>query len=365
MVRQVGMCAAATALLGLGVVGCGSQVGVAVQAPTALPARVSAAATLEPDGTVPWVNEPAGDADFRAPTAATPPATGPTCHASQVDAVLDHWIHKSTNGEVNDPVMDGSLYGYVVLTNTSHTACQLHGIPTVQLATDGRAVPLDHIGEKTRPPVGLPPGGKANFRLDWDAPYCPPSQGRNTLSAELPGSGSFPVRLADQAVPGCVHDEMHPQIRTALSPGPVSNGDAQPQPPATSPLTALTARAGDLPKHVRPGQTVDFTVTLSNPTGEALSLAGRPGFTLDVLCQSTPAGNRQGLGGPTRTYLLNNRPVHRVPAHGSVRFAIRASIPPAPSFPGPRLTITWRLRTPGFPSGLPYVVVNLPTGAPA
>ncbi|MFI0938599.1 DUF4232 domain-containing protein [Streptomyces sp. NPDC021020] len=311
------------------------------------------------------MDEPAVDADFQIPTQAPPPATGPTCRASQVDAALDHWIHKSTHGEVNDPVMDGSLYGYVVLTNTSRTACQLHGIPTVQLATDGKAVRLDHIGVRTRPPVGLPPGGKANFRLDWDAPYCPTSQGHNTLAAKLPGVGGFPVRLADQTVPGCVHDETHPQIRTALSPGPVANGDAQPRPPATSPLTALTARAGDLPAHVHPGQTFDFTVTLSNPTGKALSLAGRPGFSLDVLCQSTPASGREGLGGATKVYLLNNRPVRRVPAHGSVRFAIRVSVPQAPSFPGPRLTVTWRLLTLGYPSGLPYVVVNLPTGVPA
>lgn len=360
--RQLVTLAAGTAALAVAVTGCGTQVGSATATPPPTPhARVSAGATLGPDGTVPWVDEPATDADFTTPTQAPAAATGPTCHASQLNGVLAHWIHKSTNGEVNDPVMDASLYGYAVLTNTSHTACQLHGIPTLRLAADGTTVPLGHSGSQTRPAVGLPPGGTANFRLDWDAPYCPASAGHYTLAADLPGAGSVDVRLADQSVPGCAHDDIRPQLTSFLTPGPVSSGDAQTRPPATSALSTLTARAANLPKNVRPGRTVGFTVTLTNPTDKAVSLAGRPGFTLEVLCVGTHG--RGGLGNGTKAYLLNNRPVQRVPAHGSVRFAIQASIPKAPSFPGPKLYITWRMLTRGLPSGLPFVVVTLPTGA--
>jgi hypothetical protein len=350
------------ATLAVAVAGCGSRVGSATATPPSPSARVTAGATLDPDGTVPWVNEPATDADFTNPTEAAAPATGPTCQASQVDGVLARWIHKSTNGEVNDPVMDASLYGYAVLTNTSHTTCHLHGIPALRLATDGTTVPLGHPGSRTAgSAVGLPPGGKANFRLDWDAPYCPGSSGHYTLVAGLPGTGDVPVRLADQTVPGCVHDDTHPQLASFLVPGPVSNGDAQTPPRATSALSTLTARAANLPKNVRPGETVSFTVTLSNPTDEAVSLAGRPGFTLSVLCLGTQG--REGLNNGTRMYLLNNRPVQRVPAHGSVRFAIGASIPKASSFPGPKLNITWRMLTRGLPAGLPSVTLTLPTGA--
>jgi hypothetical protein len=359
--RQLVTLAAGMATLAVAVVGCGSRVGSAAETPPPIPTRVSAGATLDPDGTVPWVNEPATDADFTTPTQPPAPATGPTCHASQVNGVLARWIHKSTNGEVNDPVMDASLYGYAVLTNTSHTACRLHGIPTLRLAADGTTVPLGHAGSRSGSAVGLPPGGKANFRLDWDAPYCPSSSGPYTLVADLPGTGKVPVRLADQTVPGCAHDDIHPDLASFLTPGPVSNGDAQAPPPTTSTLSTLTARAANLPKNVRPGQSVDFTVTLSNPTDKAVSLAGRPGFTLDVLCMGTHG--REGLSNGTKAYLLNNRPVQRVPAHGSVRFAIRAAIPKAPSFPGPKLYITWRMHTRGLPSGLPFVVITLPTGA--
>ncbi|MQY11067.1 hypothetical protein SRB5_11810 [Streptomyces sp. RB5] len=107
--------------------------------------------------------------------------------------------------------------------------------------------------------------------MDWDAPYCSDSPGPHALAAELPGTGSVSVRLADQSVPGCLQDSTHPELRSFLSPGPVSAGDAR-------------------------------------PTGSALS---------------------------TLTTRI---------------------------FPGPKLNITWRLITRGFPSGLPYVVVTIPTG---
>lgn len=347
--------------LALAVTGCGTVHGTATTMPSTMPARVSAAATLGPDGTVPWVDEPATEADFT--TAVRPaPATGPTCRASQLDATLPRWIHKSTGGEVNDPVMEASMYGFAVLTNTSHTACRLDGLPKVRLASGG--VPLDLIQGGSRndgPAVGLPPGGKANFRLDWDAPFCPASHGPYTLDAKLPGAGDVAVRLADPSVPGCARDDTHPDLASSLTPGPISAGDGQPRPPVVSPLRNLTARATHLPARVRPGRSVDFDVTLSNPTGTDVSLAGRPGFTLEVTCTGT--NGRQGLSDGFKEYLLNNRPVTRVPAHGSVRFAIRAAVPEASSFPGPQLSITWRMITRGLPAGLPYVVLTLPTGA--
>jgi hypothetical protein len=366
--RRLTTLAVGLAALAGTVAGCGTRDGTppAASRPPTVPsspsAQVPAAATLAPDGTVPWVNEPAGDNDFATPTTPPPVPTGPTCKASQLNGTLTHWTHKSTGGEVNDPTMDGSLYGYAVLTNTSHAACHLHGIPTLRLAADGTAVPLGHSGSRdTDSAVGLPPGGKANFRMDWDAPYCPASQGHYTLNADLPGAGDVPVVLADQTVPGCTHDDLHPDLASFLTPGPVSSGDAQPAKPVTSTLSSLTARAEVARKDISPGQTLDFTVTLSNPTGKEVSLAGRPGFTLDVLCTGTQG--REGISNGTKAYLLNNRPVHGVPAHGSVRFAVRAAVPKAPSFPGPKLYITWRMITQGLPSGLPFVVLTVPTGA--
>jgi hypothetical protein len=348
-------CAAAAAVL-TGLAGCGTAKGDgggSGRTVTPPRPRVSAPATLAPDGTVPWVEEPAVDGDFARPTLPPAPTTGPTCRASQLKGVLDHWIHKSTGGEVNDPVMDASLYGFALLTNTSGKACTLHGIPDVRLSSHGTRVRLDQGGSKGEDAVvGLPPGGKAHFRLDWGAPFCPD---------QATAAGPYAlVRLADPDVPGCAHDDLHPQVRSFLTPGPVEDGDVQPSRPATSPLSVLTARAGDVPEHVRPGGTADFTVTLANPTAKAVPLTGRPGFHLDVLCKGAPG--TEGLS-TQKVYLLNNRPVHSVPAHGSVRFAVRAKIPAAPAFPGPELDITWRLTDRGYPPDMPYVIVTIPTGA--
>lgn len=362
-------CAATAAAVLAGLAGCGTAKGDGTgsgsgQTVTPSRPRVSAAATLAPDGTVPWVEEPAVDGDFARPTVPPAPATGPTCRASQLNGVLGSWIHKSTGGEVRDPVMDASLYGFAVLTNTSGEACTLHGIPEVRLSSGGKALRFDHTGSTGGDAVvGLPPGGKAHFRLDWGAPFCPgpaTAAGPYALVADLKGTGEVPVRLADPAVPGCAHDNLHPEVRSFLSPGPVKDGDVHPNKPATSALSVLTARAGDVPEHVRPGGTVDFTVTLSNPTAKAVPLTGRPGGELYVLCKGDVG--EEGLSSST-SYLLNNRPVHGVPAHGSVRFAVRARIPAAPAFPGPELDITWRLLDRGYPPDMPYVLLRIPTGA--
>lgn len=386
--RQLRVFAAGAAVLAVAVAGCGTRDGRAGAGggTTAPAARVPAAATLAPDGRVPWVNEPAGTSDFSMPTAASAPATGPACHASQLSGVLSRWIRKGTGGEADDPLMDASLYGYAVLTNTSRAACSVHGIPTPQVAANGTAVPLGHGGSRdTGVAVGLPPGGTANFRLDWDGPFCSTSAGPYTMVAAVPGTGDVAVRLADRTVPGCAHDDTHPDPTSYLTAGPVLPGDGRPRRPVTSPLSALTARAEPAApakgasrtvrrsrtvrtgravppgQTVRPGQTVDFTVTLSNPTGTAVSLAGRPGFTLELLCQGTDG--RAGLATGTKVYLLNNRPVHSVPAHGSVRFAVHAAVPADWSFTGPKLYVTWQMITRGLPSGLPRVVLALPTGS--
>ena len=93
-----------------------------------------------------------------------------------------------------------------------------------------------------------------------------------------------------------------------------------------------------------PGQAVHFTGVLTNPTDTAVSLTGRPGFTLEIFCVGTQG--RTGINQRSE-YLLNNRPVHAVPAHGSVRFDLVAQLPKTP-FPGPQLIINWRLLAVGM-----------------
>jgi Protein of unknown function (DUF4232) len=325
--------------------------------------RLTAGATLGPGGVVPWVAEPAVDGDFAAARPTPPPVTGPTCRAADLTGVVDHWISKGAGSEeVHDPTLAASLYGYAVLTNTGKAACRLQGVPRLSLRdAGGRDVPVGHdeLGAGASP-VGLPPKGKASFRIDWDAPFCPSAQGPYALVADIPGAGTVTVRPKDATEPGCSHDSLHPEVRPYLTSSAIAAGDTTPTGPPVSALSALTARMTEIPRTVRAGRPVDLTLALSNPTGRSVSLAGRPGFVLDVLCVGTRG--RTGIN-VSRTYLLNNRPVRAVPPHGTVRFAIRASLPASTPFPGPRLTIGWRMVSRGFPQKLPDTTVTIPTGA--
>src|SRR5262245_52959915 len=91
------------------------------------PARVILPVKRNPDGSIPWVNAPAKLADFQPSSAPPPAAVGPTCRARQVTAVLNRWLSKNVPGEPEDPVSRASLFGYVVLTNTSGASCTFSG----------------------------------------------------------------------------------------------------------------------------------------------------------------------------------------------------------------------------------------------
>jgi hypothetical protein len=326
--------------------GCASTHDPASAEATPLPPRISAPATLNPDGTVPWVNEPATDADFDPPTPPPAPALGSSCPAAALRGTLDRWIAKTTDGEVADPIVSASLYGYVDLTNVSSKACVLAGVPTVRLIRNGATMPILYTTSDNRssPKVGLPAGGHANFRIDWDAPYCQTETGTYTMSVTLPDGGTVAAKLGDQRSPGCVHEATHANLtRSVLSVGPIESGQAMPKLSSAGTSTALgqlRATVSQAPTKIRPGGSIDFVITLSNPTASPISLAGRVGYDIEVLCQGTDG--RVGLN-INHAYLLNNRPVHAIPAHGSTRFAMVVLTPTTRPFPGPTLSIEWRM----------------------
>jgi hypothetical protein len=322
--------------------------------------RVSAPATLNPDGAVPWVDERATEDDFSPQRTPVPKATGPTCRAADLSADAPPWIHKSTNQEAYNPLLDASLYGYVNLTNHGPAGCTLAGIPAVTLSAQERdlLVPTDQLGTAT--PVGLPPGGSASFRLDWSAPYCHPER-PDAMRVELPGgAGVLDLRLTDATVPGCVHQEIHPEaVESSLSVSSLQSGAYVPSTSAGSnPYAGLTAVITGTPATVRAGDRVTFAVTVRNPTAAPVSLlSGRPGFTIGVFCLGT---NGETGVNQTIAYLLNNRAVTAIPAGDAVTFDMVASVPGDRPLPGPTLTITWRMLG-VVPARGPYAIASLPT----
>jgi hypothetical protein len=103
-----------------------------------------------------------------------------------------------------------------------------------------------------------------------------------------------------------------------------------PAPPAVSPFAALVASL-DVPAVIRAGETLDFVVTLANPTGEDIRLSPCPNYIYS-LTAPVKAGGSHRL----------NCTVSVVPARGRLRFAMRLGIPESPGYSG-ATTLQWTL----------------------
>lgn len=345
---------------GVLIAGCGTQAaagsGGTAPASRSVPAFP---ATLNPDGTVPWVSAPAVD-PFLTPAPAAPRALGPRCTAGQLRGVLPAWVSgQASNDGGMDPLAAASLHGWVNLTNVSARPCTLAGVPAVTLLSHGRPVHVDYArfstSEVTK--VGLPPHGTANFRIDWGAPYCPnqrgalpgpPDRGPFSLRARIDGL-TLDIAVRSTASPGCLFEDTHPNVTTSsVVTSPIGPGAVTPGPPVArpSPLRALLATAGDYPGKVAPGHLLKFVITLANPTDAAVSLTAPPppGYAIGAYCARTPSHPGYQFA---RTYSLNNRARPAVPAHARVRFAMQLAIP-AIACPTARLNITWQSPPPGY-----------------
>jgi hypothetical protein len=324
---------------------------------TTRPPRVILPVKLNPDGSVPWVNAPANSADFQTRPPPPPAAVGPTCRARELTAALSQWISKNVPGEPEDPVNRASLFGSVVLTNTSGASCTLHGTPSVRLLSSSGVVPIPYgkLGPASAPEVGLPAGGHASFRLDWDAPYCGLAPGPFTVDATLAGL-SLRAAIGRQARPGCLFGGAH--ANGGLYASQIGPGTGSPALPPPSPLQWLKAAATGAPATIRPGQAIHFVVALTNPTSAPVSLAGHLGYSLEILCRGT--GRHPGLN-YTLLYLLDNRPVPVITPHTTVRFDMTMHLPAKP-FPGPTLDVTWRLVAAAIVGNAPWAFLQMRTG---
>lgn len=328
--------------------GCGTVAGGPDGAAPASPSLPAFPATLNPDGTVPWVNAPAIYSVHRPPPA--PPAIGPTCTAGQLRGVLPAWV---SGAQSNDggmaPLAAASLHGWVNLTNVSASSCTLDGTPTVTLMSRGNAVNVSYGQSGANAvKVGLPPHGTAHFSINWAAPYCPgggppfagpPDRGPFSMRATVDGV-TLRVAVHSTASPGCVDapdGETSTVATFAIEPGSVIPG--APPPGESSPLRLLRASAHDYPSHIAPGQVLKFVITLANPTSRPVSLAGTPppAYSVGAFCLGTLTRPALSAGGE---YSLDNRPRPVVRPHGSVRFAMELAIP-ARGCGTTVLTVTW------------------------
>ena len=212
-----------------------ATVGTGAPAPS-LPPTVSASATMLPGNVVPFVDEPAAESEFvgTLPTQPNPPRpSGPRCEGSQLRGALSKWISKSVNndGEKMDPVMAASLSGWVVVTNTSNKPCTLQGRVNAQLVDGGGELHIDYSNDINAAAetavTGVPAGGLASLRLDWSAPFCTTITGPLSVHVVLPNNGgTLDATVRDPTVPGCLHEETHPDLAGGVFVSAFSPGDA-------------------------------------------------------------------------------------------------------------------------------------------
>jgi hypothetical protein len=274
-----------------------------------------------PAGAVRWVNRPAPAYVPRPqprPTAAYAP-----CRARQLAG------RPGRGGPAA-----GTVYQQVRLTNRGDRPCTLSGGPaavtgvrlTGGTATLTRVAEGDGFNLAGPGPVNLRPGRSGWVTLSY-ADGCPKltaggTAGYRTLFLVLGGGRvrvKFPAAL--NLICGLAASRF---------------GAPPPRPPASrSPLNVLTATAA-VPATLIAGARASYLVTLRNRSAAAVRLAPCPSYTEYLGVSSGPDNS----GYVVRRYYLNCAAVRRIPARGSVTFAMDM---PTPARTG-QAKLDWQLQ---------------------
>jgi hypothetical protein len=275
-------------------------------------------------GPVPWVNRPVARYETPAPKVTPYPASAPACRASQLR------VSQGRGGAAA-----GTLYERLVFTNKSKHPCLLRGYPSITAIT----------GNGARSPL---PARREGFTFFYLVPADVRAGGHSFLALATGdgcnGGTNKPViyRSVNIATPGggTVHAPANVQISDVCGLYISSFGlPARYTPLAPAPGTAATLWASvQLPKTVRSGSKLMYTITLSNRTKTPVKLTPCPGYNEGIYTS----------GLVVRRWLsLNCATVHAIPAHKHVRFAMVLSIP-AKTPPG-IAKFGWSLNTPTGP----------------
>jgi len=311
--------------------------------------------TLRADGTVPWVDEPIGAEElYGRPRAPRIPAPGSRpCRAEQLAAALTAWRRPGRGGETPrgfDAAVD-KLIGEVDIHNTSTVECTLRGETPTRMLSAGQQISMQYEhgidAEAQRRVVVVPAGEHASLRLDWSGLFCQPVNRPLELAIDLPDrGGTLHAPVTATETPRCTGGEgVNPNARSTLYASGFSE-PALPAAPQDSPLSGVTIAVSG-PDTAPAGAPVVYQVTMSNPTAMPIPLDPCPGYLVELFSMGDASAQ------PVNTsllYRLNCRPVHTVPAGGSVRFEMVAQVP-ADMATNRVLSLTWRLTAPRFVQG--------------
>jgi hypothetical protein len=255
---------------------------------------------------VPWLNQPA---------VARAPATASSTSGTHACSSADLRILAGPAGAYH-----GMATQEIRFTNVGADACTLTGFPSVQLLPSGEAPQT--VGASEAAPqladarIDLAPGEEAIMLIGapgvCEAANKPQRKVSKRLQLALPGGGM-------KALDGVQVDTLCGRA-TVLQFHPVQN-DAPPGPApaaAASPLRQLAATLG-APAETARGGTLRYTVTLSNPTANPVSLSACPSYTQTLYVDGREAAS---------TLRLNCAAAGgQIPPRSAVSFEMLAPVP--------------------------------------
>ena len=277
---------------------------------------------------VPWLNQPAAAPALASALAAPAPARH-ACAASDLKVVPGH---------------QGARRGYATqelrITNRSTESCYILGAPSVELHHPDDFV--EQVSPATAPAdvaqqrIDLAPDDDAYLLLgtpgSCDASIGPERKVATRMKVFPQGGGNLalegvyldtlcgPARVLQMQA---VQDEPKQAMKAAAS--LAAAGKSLGLRELTGAITA--------PESVTRGETLRYTVTLTNPTNAAIKLAPCPSYTQSLYTE----GRTQNS-----TYLLNCvGAAGQIPARSSVSFAMEAAVPA--DMTGPGMKLSWSL----------------------
>jgi hypothetical protein len=286
----------------------GNSIAVAVVLSTML------ASPAQSDGAaVPWLDQPV--AAPPAALTAPPPLAPRRCSADDLHIALG---------------ATGARHGYatqeILITNHSSDACSMTGFPVTQILPESETPQT--LGAHEQAPqlaseqVNLSPGEQA-IMLVGAPGSCEAATGETRKVARkiqfsLPGASPKVLEGAQiDTLCGPASVLHFSAVRNVAAPGLLGAA-------ASGPQTGELTGAVNAPIIARRGETLRYTVTLSNPTGSEASLAPCPSYTQSLYSEGKVASNTMRLN----CSAAGNKIAAQASATFEIQLPIPASLPP-------------------------------------
>jgi len=228
----------------------------------------------------------------------------------------------------------GTAFEQIVVTNVGAVTCRVGGHPRlVATMADGthgplavRRLPHGSFPGGGRVPTNLAHGATATIGLATND-ACPALNGRGmkaaahahtvaSLEVVLPGGAGPPMVVGNLGPLDTACGLSESQLGARIPP------QGNPPAPAAGTIGSLRARLY-LTAPVRPGKTLSYEVTLTDPGRLPVALRPCPRYT-EWMAGKTTAGRWRAT---KHAYALNCAPVGHIPAGGSATFAMRLRVP--------------------------------------